>query len=71
MGTWESGLSVKETLKSKDGGVAREKQRVEGPGRQAHVIQGPEHGRSVREGGLNLSEIEKLTKGVKQGRNSQ
>ena len=40
--------------------MARESQRVEGPGKQARDIQGPEHGRSVREGGLSLSEIEKL-----------
>lgn len=39
---------MKEALKSKDGGVAREEQRVEGPGRQARDIQGPEHRRSVR-----------------------
>ena len=62
---------MKETLKSRDGGVARESQRVEGPGKQARDIQGPEHGRPVRECGLSLSEIEKLTKGLKQGRNSQ
>ena len=39
---------MKEALESKDGGVAREQQRVDAPGRQARDIQGQEHRRPVR-----------------------